>query len=118
MKLRSEPPLKAALPLTVLGSSADVRCIPISVADVAFAPSETTESCQPEETDPTPIVVISWGVVSSGAVGAFASWRSVVLAGRSAACPNAKVAAIVSIANNESSFVIGIFLPPASDDLL
>jgi hypothetical protein len=69
MKLRSEPPLKAALPLTVLGSSADVRCIPISVADVAFAPSETTEPCQPEKTDPTPIVVISWGIVSSGRGG-------------------------------------------------
>ena len=53
----------------VLGGSADVGCIPISVADVAFAPSETTESCQPEKADPTPVVVISWSIVSSGRGG-------------------------------------------------
>ncbi len=105
-KLRSEPPLKAALPLT---SYAALRMFVASRS--RSRTSRLRPARPPSPANPRrPIQPQLWSFRGASsvraAVGAFASCRSVVLAGRSAACPNVKVAAIVSIANSESSFVI------------
>ena len=105
-KLRSEPPLKAALPLT---SYAALRMFVASRS--RSRTSRLRPARPPSPANPRrPIQPQLWSFRGASsvraAVGALASCRSVVLAGRSAACPNVKVAAIVSIANSESSFVI------------